>query len=127
MMHIAGSALLAGCAESAACRRPQQGDTQGSAALALVKGTAVNQDGRSSSLTAPNGPSQQLLIWAALGSAAAQPSQVSWCCSAARRAASMANQQHQVSRALRAYHGSQLCALLAADHVCAQLQAESGV
>lgn len=26
---------------------------------ALIGGTAINQDGRSSSLTAPNGPSQQ--------------------------------------------------------------------
>lgn len=31
-------------------------------AVAIVRGTAVNQDGRSSSLTAPNGPSQQLAL-----------------------------------------------------------------
>lgn len=29
------------------------------AALGAVLGSAINQDGRSSSLTAPNGPSQQ--------------------------------------------------------------------
>jgi acyl transferase domain-containing protein/surfactin synthase thioesterase subunit/D-arabinose 1-dehydrogenase-like Zn-dependent alcohol dehydrogenase/acyl carrier protein len=37
--------------------------------LALVRGSAINQDGRSQGLTAPNGPSQQQLIQAALASA----------------------------------------------------------
>ncbi len=39
------------------------------ASSVLLLGTAVNQDGRSSSLTAPNGPAQQALIRAALQSA----------------------------------------------------------
>ena len=34
--------------------------------LAIVQGSVVNQDGRSSSLTAPNGPSQQALVAACL-------------------------------------------------------------
>jgi 3-oxoacyl-(acyl-carrier-protein) synthase len=36
--------------------------------LAVLAGTSVNQDGRSSSLTAPNGPSQQEVMHAALRS-----------------------------------------------------------
>ena len=43
----------------------------------LVLGTAVNQDGRSSSLTAPSGPAQQALLKAALASASLPPSKVS--------------------------------------------------
>jgi hypothetical protein len=35
-----------------------QGDATAENAI-VIHGTAVNQDGRSSSLTAPNGPSQQ--------------------------------------------------------------------
>ena len=38
-------------------------------AAVLLLGTAVNQDGRSSSLTAPNGPSQQALIRVAVAAA----------------------------------------------------------
>lgn len=44
----------------------------------IVAGTAVNQDGRSSSLTAPNGPSQQTLIASCLRNSAAQPADVSY-------------------------------------------------
>ncbi len=39
---------------------------QGGAVLAVVRSSAVNQDGRSSSLTAPNGPAQQAVMRAAL-------------------------------------------------------------
>ena len=48
----------------------------GSNALAVVRGSAVGQDGRSSSLTAPNGPSQQQAIREALASALLEPGQM---------------------------------------------------
>ena len=42
----------------------EDGDLRGdrTAPLMLLAGTAVNQDGRSSSLTTPNGPAQQVCI-----------------------------------------------------------------
>lgn len=46
------------------------------ACILVLGGTAVNQDGRSSSLTAPNGPSQQAAIRAALGAASLGASDV---------------------------------------------------
>ena len=46
------------------------------ARLGAVLGTAVNQDGRSSSLTAPNGPSQQEVVRAALGVGRVPPAAV---------------------------------------------------
>jgi acyl transferase domain-containing protein len=50
-------------------------DTSGS--TLLVRGTAVNQGGRSSTLTAPNGPSQQDVLRNALASASAEPFSIS--------------------------------------------------
>lgn len=46
--------------------------------LALIRGTAINQDGRSSGLTAPNGLSQQAVIRAALANGRVEPRQVSY-------------------------------------------------
>ncbi|PSC74792.1 Polyketide synthase [Micractinium conductrix] len=45
------------------------GSSSSGEALALVRSTMVNQDGRSSSLTAPNGPSQTELVTTALSRA----------------------------------------------------------
>ena len=44
--------------------------------LAVIRGSACNQDGRSSGLTAPNGPSQEAVIAAALADAGMQPDEV---------------------------------------------------
>jgi len=51
---------------------------QGDNILALVRGAAVNQDGRSGGLTVPNGPSQQAVIRQALANAGVQPEQLSY-------------------------------------------------
>jgi acyl transferase domain-containing protein len=45
----------------------------GIAPLAVLAGSSVNQDGRSSSLTAPNGPAQQELLRVALADAGMVP------------------------------------------------------
>ena len=44
--------------------------------LAVVRGSAVRQDGRSSTLTAPNGPSQQEVMRRALSDDAIEPQKV---------------------------------------------------
>ena len=58
-----GSSSGGRCASAAAAQAIGKG-MQG--AQILLRGTAVGQDGRSSSLTAPNGPAQQAVISAAL-------------------------------------------------------------
>ena len=46
--------------------------------LAVIKGSAINQDGRSNGLTAPNGLSQQAVVRQALANADLAPSQISY-------------------------------------------------
>jgi acyl transferase domain-containing protein/pimeloyl-ACP methyl ester carboxylesterase/acyl-coenzyme A synthetase/AMP-(fatty) acid ligase len=46
--------------------------------LAVIKGSAINQDGRSNGLTAPNGLAQQAVIRQALANAAVQPGEISY-------------------------------------------------
>ena len=46
--------------------------------LAVLRGTAVNQDGRSSGLTVPNGPAQEAVIRAALADGRVDPADISY-------------------------------------------------
>jgi acyl transferase domain-containing protein/acyl carrier protein len=46
--------------------------------LALIRGTAVNHDGRSNGLSAPNGPAQEAVIRAALADAQLDPIDISY-------------------------------------------------
>ncbi|WP_129674296.1 type I polyketide synthase [Candidatus Chloroploca sp. Khr17] len=50
--------------------------TDGDTVLAVIRGSAINQDGRSNGLTAPNGPAQVAVIRAALEDAALKPADV---------------------------------------------------
>lgn len=50
----------------------------GDTVLAVIRGSAINQDGRSNGLTAPNGPSQVAVIQAALANAGLSPEDISY-------------------------------------------------
>jgi len=46
--------------------------------IALIRGSSINQDGRSSGLTVPNGPSQQAVIRQALDNSGIEPAQIGY-------------------------------------------------
>lgn len=54
-------------------KRLEDAERDGDRVLGVIRGTAVNQDGRSSGLTAPNGPSQEDVIRLALKDAGLAP------------------------------------------------------
>ena len=55
-----------------------QAKKDGDNILAVIKGTAVNQDGQSQGFTAPNGPAQQAVIRKAMDQAGITPDQVDY-------------------------------------------------
>ncbi len=59
-------------------KRLADAQADGSPILAVIRGTAVNHDGRSGGLTAPNGPAQAAVIRKALEDARIQPEDVSY-------------------------------------------------
>jgi amino acid adenylation domain-containing protein len=52
--------------------------SDGDTVRAVIRGTAVNQDGRSGGLTVPNGPAQESVIRAALDAAGAGPDEIDY-------------------------------------------------
>lgn len=54
-------------------KRLSDATRDGNSVLALIRGTAINQDGRSQGLTAPNGPAQERVIRRALAVSGLQP------------------------------------------------------
>lgn len=59
-------------------KRLSDARADGDPILAVIRGSAINHDGRSSGLTVPNGPSQQAVIRAALADAGVQPDALSY-------------------------------------------------
>jgi amino acid adenylation domain-containing protein len=59
-------------------KRESDAVADGDNILALVRGTAVNQDGRSGGLTVPNGPAQESVIRAALADAGVAPHDIDY-------------------------------------------------
>ena len=59
-------------------KRLSDAQRDGDRIVALVRGSALNQDGRSSGLTAPNGTAQEAVIRAALANARVKPDEISY-------------------------------------------------
>ncbi|XHF15017.1 amino acid adenylation domain-containing protein [Archangium gephyra] len=59
-------------------KRLSDAERDGDRVIAVIRGTAVNHDGRSSGLTVPNGVAQEAVIRAALQDAGVEPASVSY-------------------------------------------------
>ncbi len=59
-------------------KRLRDAEAAGDTIMAVIRGTAINQDGASSGLTAPNGASQEALLRAALANAHLRPEDVAY-------------------------------------------------
>ena len=59
-------------------KRLSQAVADGDPIVAVIRGSAINQDGRSNGLTAPNGPAQEAVIRAALENAGVSPLDVGY-------------------------------------------------
>src|ERR1700749_2460726 len=59
-------------------KRLSDARTAGDPILAVIRGSAVNSDGRSSGLTVPNGPAQQAVLRSALASAQLKASDINY-------------------------------------------------
>jgi acyl-CoA synthetase (AMP-forming)/AMP-acid ligase II/3-oxoacyl-(acyl-carrier-protein) synthase/acyl carrier protein len=70
-----GTTWAEGCA-AVVLMRHSDAVRLGHRVVALVRGTAVNQDGKSQSLTAPNGPSQERVIRRALSVSGLRPDEI---------------------------------------------------
>ena len=77
------SAAADGFSRSEGCgvvvlKRLLEAKADGDRVLAVIRGTAINQDGPSSALTAPNGPAQEDVIRTALARAGVKPREVGY-------------------------------------------------
>jgi acyl transferase domain-containing protein len=59
-------------------KRLSDAQADGDEVLAIIRGTAINQDGRSNGLTAPNGPAQETVLRSALANAQVAPHEVAY-------------------------------------------------
>jgi acyl transferase domain-containing protein/acyl carrier protein len=59
-------------------KRLSDARADGDRILGLIRGTAINHDGKSSGLTAPNGPAQEAVIRTALSQARLKPGQIDY-------------------------------------------------
>ncbi len=59
-------------------KRLSDAQTDGDPILAVIRGTAINQDGASTGLTAPNGPAQEAVIRQALANGDVRPAEIGY-------------------------------------------------